>query len=348
MEGLNFIISNVIDDKKLQKGFQKLISQMDEAIQDTEDFAAKILEQVGKKPKRGRSKMLKFKKKVILWTSKLKQCLESEENQETVLKLDSQLGDIVSATNLAIFVKLGFDVQRSLHLKNKDKEIVKEAALSIYRIGSRKDSMNEIVQNLITKNQEEKEQKETKIKDYYVNKTPENFAETQKLPLEGGEILFNLIAQRKSNKEEGLAPPQMVKFMKLKQKRPGIRIKFCAEYFFESWDLNGNGFLSLDEVLKNLQELFYLASLYDYKMINSNIPFITAFNNDKENQQKIEQDRESLELLYREQIEKEGIIETMFAEKTEITTEEFANFCHEHRDGVLGKLFLGCITLHFH
>ncbi|KAJ3425112.1 hypothetical protein M0812_27546 [Anaeramoeba flamelloides] len=347
MEGLNFMISNTIKDKKIKKGFKKIIDQLNEAVQEAEDFVAKILQQAGRKPKRGRSKKASFKKKSMLWVKNLKNGLESEENQEGLHKIKSQFGDLVSTTNIAIFVRSGFDVQRSLQLKNTDKEVFKEAAESIYRIESRKDSMKENVQKLITKHQEEKEQKETKIKDCYVNKTPEYFAKTQQLPLKGGEILFNLIAQRKSNKEEGLTPRQMVKFMKLRHNRPNITIKLSAEYFFESWDLNGNGFLSLDEVLKNLQDMYYLASLYDYRMINSNIPFITALNNDRESQQKIEQDRLSLEFRYPELIEKEQIFGKMFANKNEITTEDFVNFCDENQDGILGELFYGCITLDF-
>ncbi|KAJ6250524.1 hypothetical protein M0813_16010 [Anaeramoeba flamelloides] len=345
MECLNILSSNEIVEKQAQNAFQKVLDQLGDLIHEIEDFINGVIGKTGKKPKKGRNKKARFKKKLVEWGKKVKNFLLSEENQEQLGKFEAQLGDIVSAINLAISVQMSIDVKRTFELTKKNQELIQEAGDSIKRVESRLDSMDEGIQLLVTAQKEKEKEKKASLQRACSNKTPETFTETLLLPLKGGEILFNLIGQRVCTREQGLKPRLVSKFMNLNNKELDLKAYFCANYFFKSWDLDGSGTLDKDEVTKNINDLAYLASLFDYK--NQRLFSYVESLESATDKNSVEEARKDLEYRYIEELEDFKVINKMFQNKTEITQEEFSEFMKEkeQRNGVLGELFYVVINI---
>ncbi|KAJ3435717.1 inorganic pyrophosphatase 2-like [Anaeramoeba flamelloides] len=348
MECLNILGSNCIFEGETQETFNSILEQLNSLVKELRIFFQSALEKEGNKPKRKRSNPSAYKMKLDAWIIRIQDFLSSEEKKKAILEFEKKLGDLVSTFNLAISAQMSIDVKKCLKTVTKNQELIQELNNSLTRIESRQEVMSQQLRILIDKQKNIEEKKINKFTQSMQKNTLQFLTKTQKLNKKGGKILFDLISQRECDEKQGLKASLLKNFAKLQTKRSKNRMKIISQYFFNSWDLDGNGYLSQEEVKINLKDNCYLASLRDYMGVYK-VSYIKAFKHDKE---RAEESRLDLENSLHKELKQENFIEELFSQgeksyyndEGEINQKGFSLFCQEQEDCKIDEIFTSCIT----
>ncbi|KAJ6250522.1 phosphatase 2a regulatory subunit-related [Anaeramoeba flamelloides] len=347
MQSLNLLISNKLKKDEGTDYFLDVIKLLKDLVTNMFIFVQGVTKKAGERPKKGRKKMKSYHNKMVQWKNKVIPYLNTEVNKKILLDFEAQLGDTISLINLAISTEIGIDVKKCLEFGKENNELLKECEKCLHLINENQGQMIKGLDILLDKQRKKEKKALAKLVQSCERSTPKSLIESQKLNLEGAKILFNLISQRQCTEEEGLKASVLTVFGRLRTKSGLKRLETCAKYFFTSWDLDGNGYLSKNEVEHNLQQDCYLASLREYYS-NKKVPFSKAYEFNKVAAEEIRLD---LENLYMNQLKEDKFVEKLFTmeEKSyynnegEINQEGFTKFCIGQEDCGIEDLFSKCI-----